>query len=63
MVDTNFLINLTENHSSVLPFLEENLCVSIITKIELLGVFSINKLQKINAQKLFDDCFIIETNS
>ncbi len=29
----------------------------------MLGVFSINKLQKNNAQKLIDDCFIIETNS
>lgn len=63
LVDTNFLINITENNSSVFPFLDKNLCISIITKIELLGVFSINKTQKINAQKLIDECFIIETNS
>ncbi len=25
--------------------------------------FSINKIQKINAQKLIDECYIIETNS
>lgn len=63
LVDTNFLINITENNSSVFPFLNNNLCISVISKIELLGVFSINKTQKNNAQELIDECFIIETNS
>lgn len=31
--------------------------------MELLGVFSINKIQKNNSQRIVDECYIIEMNS
>ena len=63
LADTNFLINISEDNSIVYPFLDENICISYITEIELLGVFSINKTQKNNAENLINFCSIIEMNS
>jgi predicted nucleic acid-binding protein len=62
LADTNFLINISQNNPIVDPFLDINICVSFVTEIELLGVFSINKMQKSNAQKMLNSCFIIEIN-
>jgi predicted nucleic acid-binding protein len=63
LADTNFLINISEDNHIVYPFLDNNICVSYITEIELLGVFSINKEQKHNAQNLINECFILDMNS
>ena len=62
LADTNFLINISEDNSIVYPFLDENICISYITEIELLGVFNINKTRKINAENLINFCSIIEMN-
>ena len=63
LVDTNFLIHLSEEDKIVIPFLDDNISISYITELELLGVFSISKEQLKNAQNLINDCIIFEMNS
>ena len=46
IADTNFLINVYEGNKIVEPFLDYNFATSYISEIELLGVFSINKIQR-----------------
>lgn len=62
LVDTNFLINISLNNKLVFPFLDYSYAISYVTEIELLGAFSISKINKKNAQNLIDNCFIIEMN-
>ncbi len=62
LVDTNFIIHLTHQKYWVEPFLDVKINVSFITKMELLGVFSISKGHKSNMKSLLDDCQIIELN-
>ncbi|WP_396211922.1 PIN domain-containing protein [Flavobacterium sp.] len=62
LVDTNFLINISLNNELVFPFLDYSYAISYVTEIELLGAFSISKINKKNAQNLIDNCFIIEMN-
>ncbi len=62
-VDTNFLINLSQNNPLVYPFLDVDIFISYVTEIELLGVFSINKDVRFSKQSLIDDCTLIEMNS
>jgi predicted nucleic acid-binding protein len=62
LADTNFLINVSQDNPIVYPFLDIDICISFITEIELLGVFSINKTQKINVQKMLNSCFVMEMN-
>ena len=40
LVDTNFLIHLSEEDKIVIPFLDDNISISYITELELLGVFA-----------------------
>jgi predicted nucleic acid-binding protein len=63
LVDTNFLIHLSEEDKIVIPFLDDNISISYITELELLGVFSISKEQFKNAQNLINDCIVFEMNS
>jgi hypothetical protein len=63
LVDTNFLIHLSEEDKIVIPFLDDNISISYITELELLGVFSISKEQLKNAQNLINDCIVLEMNS
>jgi predicted nucleic acid-binding protein len=59
-VDTNILINLAEDKKGVDQYLEgNNLFVSIVTEIELLGWHKITPNQKNFFQKLLNDCTII----
>ena len=58
LVDTNFLIHISLNSDLVTPFFDYSYGISYITEIELLGVFSINKENKKNAQNLINNCFI-----
>lgn len=46
LVDTNFLIHINQGNSIVKPFVDYNFAVSFITEIELLGAFSIPKIQR-----------------
>ncbi|HAT76089.1 MAG TPA: VapC toxin family PIN domain ribonuclease [Flavobacterium sp.] len=62
LADTNFLINVSQDNPIVYPFLDIDICISFITEIELLGVFSINKTQKSNVQKMLNSCFVMEMN-
>jgi predicted nucleic acid-binding protein len=62
LVDTNFIIHLTQEKYWVEPFLDAKIIVSFITEMELLGVFSISKSHKANMQSLLNDCQIIELN-
>lgn len=41
---TNFLIHTDQRNPIVEPFLDFNIGISYITEMELLGVFSINKI-------------------
>jgi len=63
LVDTNFIIHLTQKRPSIEPFLEDYLAISFITEMELLGVFSISKAHKNNMQNLINHCFVFEMNS
>jgi predicted nucleic acid-binding protein len=60
--DTNFLIHVHEGNPATEPFLDYNFAVSYISEIELLGVFSINKIQQDAMKELLEDCIIIEMN-
>ena len=62
MCDTNFLIKIGQNSYSVLPFLNVKGYISFVTEIGLLGVFSINKIQKQNATELISEFEIISIN-
>lgn len=60
LVDTNFLIFVSDENKIVLPFLEYDIAVSYITEMELLGVFSISKNQKLAMEKILNQCSIID---
>lgn len=61
-VDTNFLINITQDNPLVHPFLDVDIFISYITEIELLGVFSISKELRSNKQNLIERCTLIDMN-
>jgi predicted nucleic acid-binding protein len=59
-VDTNILINLAEGKKGVDRYLEgNNLYVSVVSEIELLGWHKITAQQKIFFKSLLSDCGII----
>ncbi|MCZ8331065.1 MAG: type II toxin-antitoxin system VapC family toxin [Flavobacterium sp.] len=60
--DTNFLIFTSQGNPIVETFLDYNIGISFISEMELLGVFSISKIQKSNIQKIIDQCFVIDFN-
>ena len=62
MADTNFLIFTTQGNPIVEPFLDYNIGISFVSEMELLGVFSISKVQKLNMQNIIDECFVIDMN-
>ena len=62
LVDTNFIIHLTQQKYWVEPFLDANIYISFIFEMELLGVFSISKSHKANMQSLINDCKVFELN-
>lgn len=63
LADTNFLIFTSQGNPIVETFLDYNIGISFITEMELLGVFSISKIQKTNMQNIIDECFVIDMNS
>ena len=63
LADTNFLIFTTQENPIVEPFLDYNIGISFISEMELLGVFSISKVQKSNMQSIIDECFVIDMDS
>lgn len=60
LVDTNFLIFVSDESDIVIPFLDYNVAISYITEMELLGVFSISKNQKTAMKKILSQCYIID---
>lgn len=62
LADTNFLIFTSQGNPIVETFLDYNIGISFITEMELLGVFSISKIQKANMQNIIDQCFVIDFN-
>jgi predicted nucleic acid-binding protein len=59
-VDTNILISLAEGRKEVDQYLEgNNIFVSVMTEIELLGWHKITNQQKVFFQTLLTDCTII----
>ena len=59
-VDTNILVNLAEGKKEVDQYLEgNNLFISVISEIELLGWHKITSQQKNFFQKLLNDCTTI----
>ena len=63
LADTNFLINVHEGNPIVEAFLDYKFATSYITEIELLGVFSIGKIQQNLMKNLLADCFIVPMDS
>jgi predicted nucleic acid-binding protein len=62
LADTNFLIFTTQGNPIVEPFLDYNIGIAFVSEMELLGVFSISKVQKLNMQNIIDECFVIDMN-
>ena len=62
LVDTNFLIHLNQGEPFVESFLDYGFAVSFITEIELLGAFSISKIQRSQFKNLLDDCLVLDMN-
>lgn len=59
-VDTNILVNLAEGNKEVDQYLEgNNLFVSVITEIELLGWHKITNPQRNFFQRLLRDCTVV----
>ncbi len=46
LADPNFLIFVSQKNPIIEPFLDYRIGISSITEMELLGVFSISKVQK-----------------
>lgn len=63
LADTNFLIFTSQKNPIVDGFLDYNIGISFISEMELLGVFSISKIQKTNVQNIIDQCFVVEMSS
>jgi len=63
LADTNFLIFTSQGNPIVEPFLDYNIGISFISEMELLGVFSISKVQKSNIQNIINECFVIDMNA
>lgn len=63
LADTNFLIFTSQGNPIVEPFLDYNIGISFISEMELLGVFSISKIQKSNVQNIINECFVIDMNT
>lgn len=63
LADTNFLIFTSQGNPLVEPFLDYNIGISFISEMELLGVFSISKVQKSNIQNIINECFVIDMNA
>jgi predicted nucleic acid-binding protein len=63
LADTNFLIFTSQGNPIVEPFLDYNIGISFISEMELLGVFSISKVQKSNIQNIINECFVIDMNT
>lgn len=62
LADTNFLIHTDQRNTLVEPFLSENIAISFISEMELLGVFSITKSKKASMQRIIDECYVLEMN-
>jgi predicted nucleic acid-binding protein len=62
LADTNFLIHLNQGEPFVESFLDYSFAVSFITEIELLGAFSITKIQRNQFKDLLDDCLVLDMN-
>ena len=60
LADTNFLIFTSQKNPIVESFLDFNIAISFISEMELLGVFSISKIQKSSMQNIINECFVIE---
>lgn len=60
LADTNFLIFTSQKNPIVESFLDFNIAISFISEMELLGVFSISKIQKTSMQNIINECFVIE---
>ncbi len=60
VADTNFLIDVHEGKEKVIPFLDGTVIISVISEIELLGWYKLNKEEKQRLRSLLDDCIIFE---
>jgi predicted nucleic acid-binding protein len=60
VADTNFLIDVHEGKEKVIPFLDGTVIISVISEIELLGWYKLNKEEKQKLRSLLDDCIIFE---
>ena len=60
LADTNILLYILEGHPSVKPFVSDNLAVSVVAEIELLGWHKITSKESEIIKQLLSNCFIIE---
>lgn len=63
LADTNFLIFTSDKNPIVEPFLDFNIGISFVSEMELLGVFSISKIQKSKMEAIINECFLLEFTS
>jgi predicted nucleic acid-binding protein len=60
LADTNILLYILEGRPAIKPFINDNLAVSVIAEIELLGWHKITATQSLVIKNLLNSCFIIE---
>jgi hypothetical protein len=56
LANTNFLIFTSQKKPIFEPFLDYNIGISFISEMELLGIFSISKIQKNSMQSIINEC-------
>jgi predicted nucleic acid-binding protein len=63
LVDTNFLIYLLNGRGVVTPYLKNNLFISEITEMEMLGVKSLSQEVFRIRKALIENCYLVTFNS
>ncbi len=61
LADTNVFINLSEGKGNIQPHLiDKDVCISVISEIELLGWYKISELDISFFKSIFEDCFMVD---
>ncbi len=64
IVDTNLLIYLLQGNERIAEQLEgRQLFISVITEMELLGMYGINQTNLKSAKSIINDCIIVDLNN
>ena len=62
LADTNFITHLNQKNPIIEPFLEQQILLSFVSEMELLGVFSITKSHVTLIENILSNCIILDMN-